>query len=256
MQPIDWANDSEFLDSKLTSLKGVTLYLLSTGRNAWHSTWSERYRRDAALFSTFDSAKSSAEKARNRGTQFEIQQHPGLAFYSVKGVVALVEFHSKYSFGKLKIEEIGDRLKLGTLIRDAVSPFVAATDEFWTTPFPSESSFTDVKADLAEEFEPLPNPSYLKKWNSVSSGSNYYLGWHEKSKPEETPISRVLKEFKIQNRFTDVEKLESEMENARQVAIEKRKREQEERIQLKKASIQLSSLLAEFTSQNNEKDKE
>jgi hypothetical protein len=169
-------------------------------------------------------------------------------------VVALVEFHSKYPFGKLKLEEIGDRLKVDTIIREAISPFAAATDEFWNTPFPSESSFVDVKTDLAEEFEPLPNPSYLKKWDSVSLGSNYYLNWHEKSKPEETPISRILKEFKVQNRFADFEKFESEMENARQAAIEKRRSKEEARVQFNKASIHLSTLLAEFKSQNDEKD--
>jgi len=139
MERIDWINDHEFLDSKLLNLQGVTLYLLSTGRNAWHSTWSERYRRDAALFSTFNSAKAAAEKSRNRGTTFEIEQYPGLAFFSVAGVVALVEFHSKQSFSKLKLEEIGDRLKVGTPLRDAIAPFTEATSAFWNSPFPSES---------------------------------------------------------------------------------------------------------------------
>ena len=59
MQPVNLSTDRAFLDSKLKDVKLVTLYLLSTGRNAWHSTWSEKYRPDSALFSSFDAAKAA-----------------------------------------------------------------------------------------------------------------------------------------------------------------------------------------------------
>jgi hypothetical protein len=256
MQRIDWINDHELLDSKLNYVQGVTLYLLSTGRNAWHSTWSERYRSDAALFATFDLAKASAEKSRNRGTKFEIEQFPGLAFYSLAGVVALVEFHSKQSFSKLRLETLTNRLEVGTLLRDAIDPFKAASSEYWNTPFPSENSFLAVKSDLAEQLEPLPTPSYLKKWGSIASGSNYYLGWNEKSKIEETPIARILSEFSDQNFLVDFEKHEKELEEARQVAIEKRQSKEAARIRFDEASIYLSSILAEHNSLNDKKDEE
>ena len=259
MERINWINDHEFLDSKLLSLQGVTLYLLSTGRNAWHGTWSERYRRDAALFSSFNAAKASAEKSRNRGTTFEIEQFPGLAFYSVAGVVALVEFHSKQSFGKLKLEEIGVRLKIESTMRDVIAPFTEATTEFWMQPFPSESSFVGVKSDLAEEFEPLPNPSYLKKWGSVASGSNYYLGWNEKNKPAETPIMRILGEFTDQNHFIDIAESDKVLASARQEAIEKRRSSEEAQIKFNEASIYLSSILAEIDldiDQNHEEEED
>jgi hypothetical protein len=248
MQRIDWTQDQKLLDSKLKNMKGVTLYLLSTGRNAWHSTWSERYRSDAALFATFDQAKAVAEKSRNKGTTFEIEQCPGLAFYSIVGVVALVEFHSEQSFGKLKLDTISNRLEVGTMIRDAIDPFKAATGEYWDTPFPSENSFIAVKSDLAEEFEPLPVPHYLRKWGSVALGSNYYLGWNEKSKPAETPIDRILGEFTDQNLFEDFEKCELELELARQEAVEKRMRKEEARIKFNEARFYLSSILVEHNS--------
>jgi hypothetical protein len=256
MEPIDLAKDDEFLNAKLKNLKGVSLYLLSTGRNAWHSTWSERYRGDAALFSSFDSAKAEAEKSRARGTTFEIEQYPGLAFYSIKGVVALVEFYSKQSFDKLKLEEIGDRLKVDTTIRDAIAPFTAATSEFWKEPFPSENSYVVAKSDLAEDLEPLLVPSYLKKWGSVASGSNYYLGWNEKSKPEETPITRILSEFISQNFLIDFEESEKELENARQVAIKNLQSKEDARVKLNQASNYLSSILAEHDALKDQKDQE
>lgn len=254
MQRVDWIGDHELLDSRLITLKGHTLYLLSTGRNAWHSTWSERYRSDAALFSSFDAAKEAAEKARNRGTTFEIEQYPGLVFYSLAGVVALVEFHSKQSFSKLQLNSIGDRLEVGTMIRDAIDPFKLATSEFWATPFPSENSFVVVKSDLAEAFEPLQASSNLKKWGSVASGSNYYLGWTEKNKPEETPITLILREFKYQNSLIDFEEHEKQLENARQSAIEKREKRERAKIQFNELSSYLSSILEERNSPQAESD--
>jgi len=110
-----------------------------------------------------------------------------------------------------------------------------------------------VKSDLAEEFEPLSNPSYLKKWGSVASGSNYYLGWNEKSKPVETPITRILGEFTDQNPFIDFEESEQELASARQEAIEKRQSKEEARIKLDEASIYLSSILAEYNSFKDQK---
>jgi hypothetical protein len=256
MEPIDLTKDDEFLNSKLKILKGVTLYLLSTGRNAWHSTWSERYRGDAALFSNFDSAKAEAEKSRVRGTKFEIEQYPGLAFYSIKGVVAIVEFFSKQPFDKLKLEVIGDRLKVDTTIKDAIAPFTAATSEFWKKPFPSENSFVVAKSDLAEEFEPLISPSFLKKWGSVASGSNYYLGWTEKSKPEETPINLILREFVAQNFLIDLEECENELEIAHQLAIKNRQSKDDARMKLNQATIRLSSILTEYNAPKDQKDQE
>jgi hypothetical protein len=255
MQRIDWVKDQELLDSKLKNLTGVTLYLLSTGRNAWHSTWSERYRSDAALFATFEAAKAAAEKARNRGTTFEIEQYPGLAFYSVVGVVALVEFHSKQSFMKLRLDTLTNRLEVGTMIRDAIDPFKAATSEYWSTPFPSENSFIVVRSDLAEEFETLPSPTYLKKWGSVAWGSNFYLGWNEKNKSEETPITRILGEFTQQNFSVDFEEHEKELERARQVAVGKRESKEAARVKFNEGVEYLSSISVEDNSLKNQKEK-
>ena len=176
MDPVDWFSDQEFLNSELKDLQLITVYLLSTGRNAWHSTWSEKYRPDTALFASFDKAKAAAEKARNRGTTFEIEQYPGLAFFTTAGVIVLVEFHSKEPFARVKFEEIEEKIKIGIVISAAIEPFVKATDGFWNRPFPAESSFVSARSNLVESFEPLPPNNYLKKWGSRAMGSTYYLG--------------------------------------------------------------------------------
>lgn len=245
MKPLDWETDQKFLDSELKSLKCVTLYLLSTGRNAWHSTWSTRYQKSAALFSTFEAARNTAETARNRGTTFKITQYPGLAFFSLEGVVALVEFHSNPTFGKLKQEFIYEYLSIGTPIRDAIAPFVKVDKQFWNPPFPSQDSFVNLKSDLAENLEPNLQPSYLKSWNSVASGSNYYLGWHETTKPTTTPIEKIMKEYEEANIFVDLEKNEKELEDAILLATEKRAHVDAKAKQFSEASAWLEAFLEE-----------
>jgi len=224
MQPVNLSTDSVFLDSKLKDLKLVTLYLLSTGRNAWHSTWSEKYRPDSALFSSFDAAKAAAEDSRNRGTAFEIEQFQGIAFFSSEGVVALAEFQSKQPFKKLKIKKLEGFLRINTPIRDAIAPFIGATSEFWETPFPSESSFVGFRSNLLEEFEEIVEYPYLRKWGSVSSGSNYYLGWLEKGQPEVPPIMKVMKIFRVMNKSEEIAAQQSDLKILRESAVEKEKK--------------------------------
>lgn len=245
MKPLDWATDQKFLDSELKSLKCVTLYLLSTGRNAWHSTWSTMYQKNAALFPTFKAAKQVAEPARNRGTTFKITQYPGLAFYSLEGVVALVEFHSNPSFGSIKQDSLGEFLCIGTPIRDAIAPFSKVDRIFWNPPFPSQDSFVSLKSDLAEDFEPLFQPNYMKSWNSVASGSNYYLGWHETGKPVKPPIEKIMNQYAEVNMLNDIEQHEHEIERARQFAIEKRKKVDEMAKKLSEASAALETFFEE-----------
>jgi hypothetical protein len=252
LKPIDWITDENFLNSEFKSLKSVTLYLLSTGRNAWHSTWSSKYQKNAALFSSFTAAKDAAEKSRNRGTTFKITQYPGLAFHSTEGVVALVEFHSSLSFSKLKIEDLEKNLSIGVSIKKAITPFTKPDSDFWNSPFPLEDSFVDVKSDLAEDFEPLIESTYMKKWGSVASGSNFYLGWQELNKTSETPISRIMTKYQEINVFIDLGECERELENARKIAKVKRLKAEEAAINLHEASVNLSILLEQHRTTNTD----
>ena len=256
MDPVDWFADQDFLNSELRDLQLVTIYLLSTGRNAWHSTWSEKYQRDTALFSTFDKAKAAAEKSRNRGTTFEIGQYPGLAFFTTTGVIVLTEFHSKEPFARLKFEQIDDRLKVGTTISLAIEPFVKASDKFWTHPFPSESSFISARSTLAESFEPLQPSNYLKKWGSRAMGSSYYLGWHEKNQPDVKPIWKVADGFSENNSDLEIKLAIAELEIYRTSAIEEWNAQLERDKVLEKATLFFQQLKEynDSTSNNPEQD--
>ena len=219
MKALNLYLDNDFLSSEFKVFKPVTLYLLSTGRTAWRGAWSEQYRSDSALFSNLDEAKRSAESRRSQGTKFEIEQVPGLAFYSLEGVVACVEFHSSPPYKNLKITEISESMKLGSPLIKAITPFSRASHEFWNYPFPSKSSFISVRADLTTTFESLVETS-PRAWKSMSWGINYGLGWRETNKRELTPIEKVLEEFKIQNDLIEIRRSENEVEREIKVKIE------------------------------------
>ena len=219
MRVLNWYLDNDFLSSEFKVFKPVTLYFLSTGRTAWRGAWSEQYRSCSALFSNLDEAKRSAESRRSQGTKFEIEQVPGLAFYSLEGVVACVEFHSSPPYKNLKITEISESMKLGSPLIKAITPFSRASHEFWNYPFPSKSSFISVRADLTTTFESLVETS-PRAWKSMSWGINYGLGWRETNKRELTPIEKVLEEFKIQNDLIEIRRSENEVEREIKVKIE------------------------------------
>ena len=219
MRLLNWYLDNDFLSSEFKVFKPVTLYFLSTGRTAWRGAWSEQYRSCSALFSNLDEAKRSAESRRSQGTKFEIEQVPGLAFYSLEGVVACVEFHSSPPYKNLKITEISESMKLGSPLIKAITPFSRASHEFWNYPFPSKSSFISVRADLTTTFESLVETS-PRAWKSMSWGINYGLGWRETNKRELTPIEKVLEEFKIQNDLIEIRRSENEVEREIKVKIE------------------------------------
>ena len=219
MRVLNWYLDNDFLSSEFKVFKPVTLYFLSTGRTAWRGAWSEQYKSGSALFSNLDEAKRSAESRRSQGTKFEIEQVPGLAFYSLEGVVACVEFHSSPPYKNLKITEISESIKLGSPLITAITPFSRASHEFWNYPFPSKSSFISVRADLTTTFESLVETS-PRAWKSMSWGINYGLGWRETNKRELTPIEKVLEEFKIQNDLIEIRRSENEVEREIKVKIE------------------------------------
>ena len=186
MRVLNWYLDNDFLSSEFKVFKPVTLYFLSTRRTAWRGAWSEQYRSGSALFSNLDEAKLSAESRRSQGTKFEIEQVPGLAFYSLEGVVACVEFHSSPPYKNLKITEISESMKLGSPLIKAITHFSRASHEFWNYPFPSKSSFISVRADLTTSFESLVETS-PRVWKSMSWGINYALGWGGRPIKENSP---------------------------------------------------------------------
>lgn len=73
----------------LRSVSIGLVYLVYTGRNAWHGTWSIAYSKNSIQHS-LQSAKAYAEQRRTQGTTFHIQELPCLVFHAQSnGLIAL-----------------------------------------------------------------------------------------------------------------------------------------------------------------------
>lgn len=215
----------DLLKSEFKSLSIVKVYLLISGRNSWHGTWSTQYRRNRAIFGQFREATSVAENLRIQGTQFTIKEIPALAFASLSGVIVVTEFHSNPSFKNLKMTEISENLVLNQKLVLVTSPFRTARNEYWNTPFPSPDSFIVGVSQLSDTLEEYPERNYLKVWKSSSIGPNYYLDWQEVGKQEKLPIEEILAIYKLKNKIENIINCEFELELKRKELVEKVARE-------------------------------
>lgn len=245
MKNIEWSTDQIILDSKLLDMKPVSLYLLTTGRNAWHNTWSKKYVRGLSVYSSLMAAKKAAEELRVSGTVFVIKQIPGIAMFTTSGVIAFVEFHTEPSFSNLKLIKIQDRIKIGLPLAVAMQPFVRPSEEFWNRPMPSDDSFISVKSDLSENFEAYSDKDLSKKWQSFTNGVDYYLGWTESDINKPSPIWNIYEKFLEINCEENFEEINKQLLVAREKAIEAR--EEKEQVEAKSAAA-IASLMKLFES--------
>jgi hypothetical protein len=178
MKAINWAQDQALLRSPFLGLKPVLMYVLIRGRNAWHSQWVRHYRGPAALVTDLEDAKSAAEEQRVQGSVFYILEVPGLSLLSEAGPVALVEFHSANCFGKWKVNEKQDILRLGTPIAHVLNSL--GPNGAWRKPIPEDSSFISGIARWGT-IHSLPPRVRLRSFESQAQGSSRYLHWIPRS---------------------------------------------------------------------------
>lgn len=212
MERIDWRNDQIFETSILLGVSTHIMYLLSTGRNAWHETWSQRYKGPTSLHFTLDDAKKSAEKARLQGTVFTIEQVPVVGFRSRSGIAYCAEFHSQESFKMLCWVDLMDYLKIGTPLLVVMDIFSTSDSLAWEIPKPNQDSFVTRVFDLAGNVvssvghtnpvkaEPLGNDSNLRRWKSYPNGTDYLLGWDStESDRNLASVEKVVNQFNSVN---------------------------------------------------------
>lgn len=229
MQAVNAFSHEELLKSGLQDLRIVKVFLLITGRNAWHSTWSTSYSRQRAIFGSFEEAKNVAENIRIQGSQFTIREIPALAFFSLKGVIVICEFHSKPQFAKLNLNEIAESLRLKNTLVRAIQPFRTSSEDFWVQPFPDHDSFIVTVVPLSQKLNIFPEKVDLKTWKSSSSGPRYYLHWNQVGAREIDPLERIIEIFKEENELSSLLESEFELELAmkKEFEINSKKNHQE-----------------------------
>lgn len=212
MERSGWREDELFLTSMLLGIDSQIMYLLSTGRNAWHDTWSQRYKGPTSLHFTLEDAKNTAERDRVQGTVFNIEQVPVLAFQCRTGVAYCAEFHSQESFKMLDWNNNMEFLRIGAAMSDVMNVFAKPDPSSWIFPWPDQDSFVTRVFDLMGrisltykkavpiETELLSKNSKLSKWKSYPNGTGYKLGWDvAESDRNLTSTIRVVDRFNTLN---------------------------------------------------------
>lgn len=191
---------------RLRGVKAVKIYYCLYGRNAWHSTWIQKYFPNCMQI-TFDAAKQYAESLRIQGSVFSILEMPALQIDSgsVKFLATQINTITPlrgYSPNALrdiptwknKIDNLRENyLKFGAPIEGSMLSF-DYDSRFWRTRQPPKNSVILLYFDSNIELEALKTTK-LKSWRSNSVGEHYYLNWHEVDNAvRQSAVMRIAKQ--------------------------------------------------------------
>ena len=143
----------------------ATIYYLGYGRNAWQSTWINRYYEDCISFS-IPELKSRAEKHRVQGSVFKIEAIPLFVLRYPKSTFGICAINDKpeNSYLGLRKQIVGDiPQKFWHSLPSSASNWLLAIS--FNSETPEKNSFT---------------PALLR---SFSKGSKYRLGWNQSNVP-------------------------------------------------------------------------
>lgn len=178
----------------LLDISAGVVSTLIRGRNAWHSTWVKHYFKNAALYSTTQSARAGAERLRGPGNVFYIVETRALLLRGNTRGIIICDSHSSIPFQ----DYIGDQERVrgdgedcwvdglhpGVSLWDAFETF-SLHSEFWTTR--SRGAYSLKTGEVPRDFEFQKHSGPLRSWESYAQGTGYLLGWL--SSGEGTPSS-------------------------------------------------------------------
>ncbi|PCJ91478.1 MAG: hypothetical protein COA46_08570 [Porticoccaceae bacterium] len=190
-------NIEKYTPAYLSNVQAVKIYYCFYGRNAWHSTWTQKYSQDC-MHVTLSAAKQYAEKQRKQGSVFYIKELPALQIESTDGHTILVvqinsstplaeyssqAFHSAQALPSLLISSVGEYgdncLAVGASLVKALYSF-SSTSKFWKSPPPSENSIIILAVGDRHKALALNAAIELKAWKGHSFGKEKHLGWIHK----------------------------------------------------------------------------
>lgn len=190
----------------LQSLEAARFYIVTRQRNAWHSTTSNDYRGPSSLASSFWDARMAAERWRTQGSQFTIQEIPGLVFGSEAARYALVDFHNSNSF-EAWVGKPSTYLKIGTPLQKVIGGFTwwFSLDN-WRPFKPASASL--VLRELRDDEQPeRATPSHVfRAWSSVFYGPDEHIWWREHpGRHQSAGTIRIVRSFQRANRSAQEE---------------------------------------------------
>ena len=197
------ANAPNVLSSSVVGVSARKLYYISTGRNAWNSTWVKQYQH-GCMHLSLAGAEAFAEQHRIQGTRFTIRQLPALLVCGddcsgiliteintrtpLKGYSAVAVKPMSEASGPL-IEKASDNyLSAGQCLVGAALSF-SPDSRFWLRKPPEKDRIIMLHLELSDEAPEVLESGLLRAWSSYSVGSRYRLGW--KSIPNEVSSEDV-----------------------------------------------------------------
>ena len=247
MEVINWSQQQDLMRAGLLGVKPVLLFVVTRGRNAWHSTWVRNYQGPASLVGSLRAAKALAEQQRVQGSVFYIREVPGLTLLTEEGPLGLVEFHSDNCFGKWDVDQGAEVLRLGAPIASVLHAL--GPQGLWNTPVPSRHSFISGSSGWHSLMK-LPPRRPLKSWFSQSAGGNYMLNWLEHpSEYSRRGVNRIFRMFEKLNPQEERTDAEAQYWAAGEAAAERdRVASQEAEAELDRAIADLNLTLMEIRS--------
>lgn len=85
----------------VTDVRLIRTYFVFYGRNAWHSTWIQRYLSNGAICMSIDYAKTVAEKWRRQGSVLQVDELPALLIQTSNRSFLVTEINDKNQSGLL-----------------------------------------------------------------------------------------------------------------------------------------------------------
>lgn len=174
-----------------TRARGVKLYFVHNGRNAWHSTWTQKYHPDCIHLS-MQSAKAYCEKHRNNGTVFYILEMPALELHSGSSTVLITQINAASPLAGytattgIALDEdqqddalpSGLRWRVGDPLNAVANSFLPDSDA-WPAPPPSDEKIIILGCVvLKSPLMPLAGME-LRSWKSWSAGARHPLQWKD-----------------------------------------------------------------------------
>src|SRR4051812_25147339 len=89
--------------ARVCAVRVVKVFYVSTGRNAWWSTWVTRYS-PGCMHGALESAKAFCEERRRQGTIFYIDELPSLAFVASECALVVSEINTEGFFDRFDAE--------------------------------------------------------------------------------------------------------------------------------------------------------
>lgn len=184
--PAQLADVDSIRDTRLRrvirSIRAVKLFYVTSGRNAWWTTWITRYF-PGCMHATLDSARKYAEQNRVQGTVFYIGELPSIAFDTGEGVLVVSEINTERFFSRFRVKNLQKDFELmprSSITLSQVVDLFRSDSAMWVAGYPLRNSSILSFCDSTEKLVALNRGQRLISWVSSSIGGNQALRWFER----------------------------------------------------------------------------